>query len=175
MSQDGHHDVLGVPEVLGRARRGDRRIDRVALAGLPRAHLTEPGDVVVTTTPEFGVLVDHAGLAVVEFPAKVLRIPAAERQSFTPRTLAALLAGRMPSLRPAGAVRPGRRLEDHELPVLSPAEVQFLDQFLAALDARQEAARQELDLIAELRDVTTSGLVDGTLTFTEPPSVQMGQ
>ena len=61
------------------------------------------------------------------------------------------------------------------MPALSPAEVQFLDQFLAALDARQEAARHELDLVAELRDVTTSGLVDGTLTFTEPPSVQMGQ
>ena len=174
VSQDGHHDVLGVPEVLGRTRRGDRRIDRVALAGLPRAHFTEPGDVMITTSPEFGVLVDHAGLAVVEFPAKVLRIPATERESFTPRTLAGLLAGRMPSLRPPGAIRPPR-LEDHELPMLSPAEVQFLDRFFAALDARQEAARQELDLVAELRDVTTSGLVDGTLTFAEPPSVQMGQ
>jgi hypothetical protein len=174
VGQDGHHDVLGVPEVLGRGRRGDRRIDRVALAGLPRAHLTEPGDVVVTTIPEFGVLVDHAGLAVVEFPARVLRIPGTERQSFTSRTLAALLAGRMPSLRPAGAVRPPR-LEDHGVPALSPAEVQFLDQFLAALDARQEAACRELDLVAELRDVTTSGLVDGTLTFIEPSSVQMGQ
>ncbi|HUZ26910.1 MAG TPA: hypothetical protein VMV07_24430 [Streptosporangiaceae bacterium] len=175
IGQDGHHDVLGVPEVLGRIRRGDRSIDRVVLAGLPRVRLTEPGDVVVTTTPEFGVLVDHAGLAVVEFPAKVLRIPAAERQSFTPRTLAGLLAGRMPSLRPAGAVRPPRRLEDHELPALSPAEVQFLDQLLAALDARQEAARQELDLVAELRDITTSGLSDGTLTLTEPPSARNGQ
>ena len=175
VGRDGHHDVLGVLEVLGRARRGDRRIDRVALAGLTRAHLTEPGDVVVTTTPEFGVLVDHAGLAVVEFPAKVLRIPAAERQSFTPRTLAGLLVGQLPGLRPSGAVRPARRLKDHELPVLSPAEVQFLDHFLAAIDAREEAAQQELHLIAELRDITTSGLADGTLTFTEPPSVQMGQ
>ena len=171
---EGHHDVLGVPEVLGRARRGQRRIDRVTLAGLPRAHLTEPGDLVVTTTPEFGVMVDQAGLAVVEFPAKVLRIPATERESFTPRTLAALLAGRMPSLRPAGAIR-GRRLEDYEVPVLTPAEVAFLDQFLAALDARQEAAQAELDLITELRDLTTSGLLDGTLTFTERPSVQIGK
>ena len=175
VGRDGHHDVVGMPEVLGRTRRGDRRIDRAVLAGLPRAHLTEPGDVVVTTSPEFGVLVDHAGLGVVELPARVLRIPAAERQSFTPRTLAGLLAGRLPSLRPADTVRPARRLEDHELPVLSPAEVQFLDRYLAALDARQEAAQQELDLIAELRDITTSGLVDGTLTFTEPPSVHIGQ
>jgi hypothetical protein len=173
VSQDGHHDVVGVPELLGRARRGDRRIDRVALAGLPPARLTEPGDVVVTTTPEFGVLVDHAGLAIVEFPAKVLRIPASERQSFTPRTLAGLLVGRVPGLRPAGAVRPPRRLEDHEVPVLSPAEVQFLDQFLTALDARQDAAQQELDLLTELRDITTSGLLDGTLAFTEPPTDQM--
>lgn len=175
VGRDGHHDVLGMPEVLGRTRRGDRRIDRAVLAGLPRAHLTEPGDVVVTTSPEFGALVDHAGLGVVEFPARVLRIPAAERQSFTPRTLAGLLAGRLPSLRPADTVRPARRLEDHGLPVLSPAEVRFLDHYLAALDARQGAAQQELDLIAELRDITTSGLVDGTLTFTEPPSVHIGQ
>jgi hypothetical protein len=173
-SKDGHHDVIGVPELLGRARRGDRRLDRVTLAGLPRAHLTEPGDVIVTTTPEFSVMVDHQGLAVVEFPAKVLRIPATERQLFTPRTLAALLAGRLPSLRPPGAVR-SRRLEEHEVPVLSPAEVRFLGQFLATLDARQEAAHQELDLLTELRDVTMSGLLDGTLTFTETPSMQIGQ
>ena len=173
VAQDGHHDVLGVPEVLGRADRGERRIDRIVLAGLPRARLTEPGDVVVTTTPEFAVLVDHTGLAVVEFPAKVLRIPASERQSFTPRTLAGLLAGRVPGLRPASAVRPPRRLEDHEVPALSPAEVQFLDQFLTALDARQAAAQQELSLLTELRDITTSGLLDGTLTFTEPPTDRM--
>ena len=174
VGSEGHHDVLGVPEVLGGDHRGQRRIDRVTLARLPRAHLTEPGDVVVTTTPEFGVLVDQAGLAVVEFPAKVLRIPAAESDSFTPRTLAALLVGRMPGLRPAGAIR-GRRLEDYEVPVLSPAEVSFLDQFLAMLDARQEEAQAELDVITELRDLTTSGLLDGTLTFTERPSVQIGK
>jgi hypothetical protein len=170
----GHHDVIGVPELLGRARRGDRRLDRVTLAGLPRAHLTEPGDVIVTTTPEFTVLLDHHGLAVAEFPARVLRISATERDSFTPRTLAALLSGKLPSLRPPGAVR-SRRLEEHEVPVLSPAEVAFLDQFLATLDARHQAAQQELDLVTELRDVTTSGLLDGTLTFTEPPSIHRGQ
>jgi hypothetical protein len=175
LSGDGHHDVLGPSEILGSARRGNRRIDRVTLAGLPHARLTEPGDVVVTTTPEFAVLVDHTGLALVEFPARVLRIPEPERESFTPRTLAGLLAGRLPQLRPAGAVRPARRLEEHEVPILSPAEVRFLDQLLADLDAREDAARHELDLLAELRVITTSGLADGTLTFTEPPTTPMGQ
>jgi hypothetical protein len=130
---------------------------------------------VVTTVPEFGAVVDQAGLSVVEFPARALRIPGSERQALTPRTLAALLAGRMPDQRPAGAVRPARRLEDCELPVLSPAEVRFLDHLLAVLEAREAAARRELTLLAEMRDVTISGLSDGTLTLTEPPPAELGQ
>jgi hypothetical protein len=170
---DGHHDVIGAPELQGKARRGDRRVDRIALAGQSSAHLTEPGDVIVATVPEFNVMVDHDGLAVVEFPAKVLRIPAPERQSFTPRTLAALLSGRLPSLRPAGAVRPVRRLAEYEVPILSPAEVAFLDALLADIDARQKAAQHELDVLRELRQVTTSGLLDGTLTFAETSAIHI--
>lgn len=173
-SPDGHHDVIGVPELLGGVRRGDRRIDRVTLAGLRRAQLTEPGDVIVTTTPGFAAMVDHDGLAVAEFPARVLRIPATERRSLTPRTLAALLAGRFPGARPAGAVRP-RRLAEHEMPVLSPAEIAFLDHFLTALEARRQAARHELDLLTELREVTMSGLLDGRLAFTESPPIEIDQ
>jgi hypothetical protein len=168
---EGHHDVIGAPELTGRSRRGDRRIDRVALAGQPRAELTEPGDVIVTTAPQFAVLVDHDGLAAVEFPVKVLRIPAAERQTFTPRTLAALLAagaagprGRPGGERPSGAVR-ARRLEEREVPVLSPEDARSLDDLLTALDTRRDAAQQELDLLADLRDITAAGLIDGTLTF----------
>jgi hypothetical protein len=171
VGRDGHHDIIGTPELQGKTRRGDRRIDRITLAGQSRAHLTEPGDVIVTTVPEFNVIVDHDGLAVVEFPAKVLRIPPAERQSFTPRTLAALLSGRLPSLRPAGAVRPVRRLDEYEVPILSPAEVAFLDTLLAAIDARQKAAQHELDVLGELRVITTSGLLDGTLTFAETSAI----
>jgi hypothetical protein len=170
---DGHHDVIGAPELQGKARRGDRRVDRIALAGQSSAHLTEPGDVIVATVPVFNVMVDHDGLAVVEFPAKVLRIPAPERQSFTPRTLAALLSGRLPSLRPAGAVRPVRRLAEYEVPILSPAEVAFLDALLADIDARQKAAQHELDVLRELRQVTTSGLLDGTLTFAETSAIHI--
>lgn len=171
----GHHDIIGSPEILGRARRGTRRIDRVALASVSRARLTEPGDVIVTTTPEFGVLVDHVGLAVVEFPARILRIPATERDVLTPRTLAALLREQCPGQRAPGAVRAGQRLDNYALSMLSPAEVRFLDHILAELDARQEQAQRELDLITELRDVTTAGLVDGTLTLTEPLPDPEGQ
>src|SRR5262249_8764224 len=100
VSHAGHHDVLGVPEALGWARRGDRRIDRLVLAGLARARLTEPGDLVVTTTPEFGVLVDRAGLAVVAVPPRGLPVPAAPRQSFPPPPPPGPLAERRPTRRP---------------------------------------------------------------------------
>ncbi len=166
VGQDGHHEVLGVPELLGRCRRGDRKIDRVVLAGRGRARLTEPGDVIVTTIPEFGVIVDYQGLAVVEFPARILRIPESEQEQFTPRVLAALLAVRASGARPAGAVRPARRLEEHEVPLLAPAEVRRLDALLAGIAARREPAQREIDLLEELRDLTTSGLVDGTLILT---------
>jgi hypothetical protein len=137
----------------------------MALAGRGHARLTEPGDVIVTTIPEFGAMVDHQGLAVVEFPARVLRIPEAEQEQFTPRVLAALLTVRASSARPAGAVRPPWRLEEHEVPLLGPAEVRRLDELLAVLDARTESAQREIDLLQELRDLATSGLVDGTLVL----------
>ncbi|MDQ2874364.1 MAG: hypothetical protein M3Y33_05980, partial [Actinomycetota bacterium] len=66
-------------------------------------------------------------------------------------------------------------LEDCELPVLSSAEVRFLDHLLAVLEARAAAARRELALLAEMRDVTMSGLSDGTLTLTELPPAEPGQ
>jgi hypothetical protein len=162
---DGHHEVLGAPELLGRCRRGDRKIDRMALAGRGRARLTEPGDVIVTTIPEFGVMIDHQGLAVVEFPARILRLPDAEQEQFTPRVLAALLTARASGGRPAGAVRPPRRLEELEVPLLGPAEVRRLDELLAVLDVRRESAQREIDLLDELHDLATSGLVDGTLVL----------
>jgi hypothetical protein len=166
IGRDGHHEVVGVPELLGRCRRGDRKIDRMALAGRGRARLTESGDVIVTTIPEFGVMVDHQGMAVVEFPARILRIPESEQEQFTPRVLAALLAVRASPARPPGAVRPARRLEEHEVPLLAPAEVRRLDALLAGLDVRRESAQREIDLLEELRDLATSGLVDGTLMLT---------
>ena len=112
------------------------------------------------------MIVDDQGIAVVEFPARVLRIPDAEQEQFTPRVLAALLAARGSGARPAGAVRPARRLEEHEVPLLAPAEVRRLDVLLAGLAARRESAQREIDLLEELRDLATSGLVDGTLILT---------
>ncbi|MGH3319259.1 MAG: hypothetical protein ACRDN9_03595 [Streptosporangiaceae bacterium] len=166
VSEGGHHQVLGSSEVLGRQRRGSRKVDRRVLAErYHRAELTEPGDVIVTTVPELGAIIDEAGYSVVEFPARALRIPDSERGQFTPRVLAALLTGGRHGTRPAGAVRAARRIEDYDVALLGPAEVRRLDELLATLDEHRQRARQEIDAFDELRQVTTAGLTDGSLAF----------
>jgi hypothetical protein len=84
LEESGQLAVLGTAELLGQSRRGLRKIDRATLAShYPRARLTEPGDVVVTTVPRLAAAVDHEGFSVAESPARILRIPAAEREQFT--------------------------------------------------------------------------------------------
>jgi len=166
ITPDGHHPVLGPAEVTGQARIGARRIDRGVLATrYPRARLTEPDDLVVTLTPRLAVHRDEQGFSVVEFPARVLRIPATERERFTPRVLAALLAA-IRSERAAGAVRAAARLTDLQIPALAPTEVARLDALFAAADERRALARRELELIDELCRIAVSGITDGKLTMT---------
>ena len=163
---DGHHVLFGSPEVLGECRPGNRKIDREMLATrYPRAKLTEPGDVIVTTIPRLGAIVDRAGFCVVEFPARILRIPRTEQDQFTSRVLAALLTAEGAGARAASAVRPVLRLEERRLALPSPVEVALLDTLLAELDERSGVAQREIDMLDELRDVATAGLIDGTLTL----------
>ena len=168
---DGKHAVLGAPEIVGASPLGARTVDRAVLAEkYPRARLTEPGDVIVTMSPRFGVHVDHDGFSVVEFPARILRIPEQERQQLPPRVLAALLAAGHAGTRAAGAVRPASRLDELCIPLLPPAEVRRLDELLAAADERRRLARREIDLLDELCRIAAAGLSDGTLTIAPTPT-----
>jgi hypothetical protein len=161
---DGQHAVLGSDEVLGLRRPGERTLDRAVLAArYPRARLTEPGDVLITMAPSFGVLVDHDGFSVAEFPVRVLRIRDASR--LTPRVLAAMLAADGSAIRPGGAIRAARRLEDCLIPMLAPADVIRLDSLLVELEARRNHARQEIGILDELARTATAGLRDGTLAL----------
>jgi hypothetical protein len=170
----GHHVVLGPDEVLGTRRPGERKVDRALFARTHRsARLTEPGDVLVTTVPRPGAMVDTHGYGVAQFPVRVLRIPAAEAAQFTPRVLAALLFADGSGTRTAGAVRAGRSLEYQRLRMLPPDQVRQLDRLLGDMDARRDLARQELDVLGELQDAVIGGLIDGTLTVI--PDDQNGQ
>ncbi|MFW6639106.1 hypothetical protein ACOALZ_03595 [Nocardiopsis algeriensis] len=160
----GQLDVLGPEEVVGRAPRGGRRIDRLVLASeYPHVALTEPGDVVYTTGPEFGVVVDHEGSSVVAFPARVLRVAPRARQALTPRVLALLLEGAAGVQRSPGAVRAVRGIGEVALPDLHPKEAARLDAVLAEAERRRallDAQYAELDTI---RRLTAAGFGDGTL------------
>jgi hypothetical protein len=162
----GQHAVLGSDEVLGLRVPGGRTLDRAVLAErYPRAELTEPGDVLLTAVPGFGVLVDHEGFSVAEFPVRVLRIRDAGRTRLTPRVLAAMLAADDSPSRPDGAIRAARRIEDHQVPLLAAEDVKRLDILLAELDARRSHARQEIDALDELAKTAMVGLRNGTLTL----------
>jgi hypothetical protein len=139
-------------------------VDRALFARThPAARLTAPGDVLVTTVPRPGVMVDTRGYGIAEFPVRILRIPAAETEQFTPAVLAALLFADGSGNRAAGAIRAGRSLEHQRLIVLPPDQVRSLDQLLGEIEARRDLARRELDMIDELQDAAIGGLIDGTL------------
>ena len=167
LSSAGHHAVFGTEEVAGIRRPGLRTIDRETFAqAYPKARLTEPGDILVTMIPRAAAMIDRDGFSIAEFPVRILRIPAAEAEQFTPRVLAALLFADGSGTRAAGAVRTGRALEDQRVLLLPPDQVRRLDQLLTGIEARRDLAKKELDVLDELQAATIGGLIDGTLTLT---------
>ncbi|MFG6197220.1 hypothetical protein [Nonomuraea sp. JJY05] len=164
---DGHHNVLG-PEEIGGGPVGARRIDRAVLATYGNAAFTEPGDIVYTTSPQLGLMVDHDGFSVVAFPARILRIvPNAERP-LAPRVLAALLGAARNTGRSPGAVRAARPIEDFVVPDLDPADMRRADAFLADIERRQGLLHNQDDTLTEIRRLAVAGLADGTLTIDDP-------
>lgn len=161
----GQVDVLGPGEVLGQAPLGGRRIDRLVLAAeYPHVALTKPGDVIYTSSPEFGVLVDHEGTSLVAFPARVLRVNPKARKALSPRVLALLLEGASSVRRPAGAVRAARGVSEVIVPDLHPSEVARLDAFLAEVDRRRELLDAQYTELDTIRRLSAAGFSDGTLT-----------
>lgn len=162
----GHHDVLGPEEVCGSRPVGHRRIDRLTLAAeYEYAVLTEPGDVVYTTTPRLALTVDHSGFSVALFPSRVLRINPGAESPMTPRVLAALLGAARNTGRSPSAVRAVRRIEDFVIPDLDPADIERLDALLADVERRQALLREQDAALEEARRLTVAGFADGSLTI----------
>lgn len=163
LAPDGHHRVLGASDL--RAPSMSPLIDRAILATeYPRATLTEPGDVLVTLTPEPAVHLDERGFAVIQFPVRRLRVTWDGQTRLPPLVLAALLETAIQA-RTAGAVRPPRKLVDWELPVLTESTAQQLDALLKRLAARRREVRSELELLDETWRIVTTGITNATLTF----------
>ncbi|MGB3440559.1 MAG: hypothetical protein WBA97_17570 [Actinophytocola sp.] len=163
LSPDGHHRVLGASDL--RAPGKSPLIDRAVLTTeYPRTTLTEPGDVLVTLSPEPAVHLDERGFSVIQFPVRRLRATPDGQSRFPPHVLTALLETAIQA-RTAGAVRPPRKLVDWELPVLTEPTAQQLDALLKRIATRRREARSELELLDETWRIVTTGITNATLTF----------
>ncbi len=173
LSTEGHYRVITPEEILGDVRVGSRRIDRgVLLTAYAHAEFTEPGDVVVTANPRFGVYVDDEGLSVVAAPARILRVPPDADPPVRPRALAALLrAAASEHERVSGAVRASRSVEDLLIPDLVREEAERFDAVLAEIARRAELLREQCDALDDLARIAADGFADGTLTMQTLPDL----
>ncbi len=146
--------IIGLPELLGEAATGSRRIDQLDLAGTyPGSRLTEPGDVVFCTSPRTAAMVDEEGAAVVVFPARVLRISASDPGGLLPAVLAADVEASPDDVH-------WRRW-----PVRTVAEAQRgrLDVVLADLRDERTRIKTRLQQLERLEDVMIDGVSSGAL------------
>ncbi|MEV7181483.1 hypothetical protein [Kitasatospora sp. NPDC093679] len=173
LSTDGHYAVIGPEEILGTSRFGSRRIDRgLVLTAYEHVQFTEPGDLVVTTSPRFGVHVDTEGLSVVVAPARVLRAHPDADPPVRPRVLAALLrAAASDRGRTSGAVRASYGIEDLSVPDLGREELERYEAVLAEIERRAELLRQQSEALDDLARITAAGMADGTLTIQNLPEL----
>ncbi|MFI1562318.1 hypothetical protein ACH4ZX_04495 [Streptomyces sp. NPDC020490] len=171
LTPDGHYPVLTPEEILGTARIGSRRMDRgILLTAYEHAQFTEPGDLVVTAHPHFGVHVDTEGVSLVAAPARILRVHPDADPPVRPRVLAALLrAAAAEHARTSGAVRASRRIEDLVVPDLSRAEADLYEAVLTEIENRAALLREQTAALDDLTRVMAAGMADGTLTIQHLP------
>ncbi|MEE6281650.1 hypothetical protein [Georgenia sp. MJ170] len=152
LGDSGDVRAIGPEQVHGSPRR--RFVDRLGFSSrYPAGRYTEPGDIIVTTSGAPGAVIDDAGLAVVVFPARVLRL---DREA-------------MPGLVPAvvvhaiRAVSPGTPWRSWPVPLVPDGAAPVLARVLADVAVAQQAARARLtaldDLAARLTDGAAAGVV----------------
>lgn len=149
--------LLGEAEVCDAGRVGDRTVDRLAvIARHPAVRFTEPGDVVFTSSPRPGALVDTNGSAVVTYPARIARI-ARPDSGLAARLLAADIIAQ-----PEGAKAwrgwPLRRLPSDQATVLDQALAE-IEEYRVDLERRRQDAEELARLLAR-------GATDGAVTLT---------
>ncbi len=155
--------VLGVDELTGSRPWGSRGIDTLLFAeAYPSGRLTEPGDVVVTSTPHPAAAVDHDGFSVVESPAWVLRVTRRPKRDDGAWPGAVVVPGMV--ARDVGAQAPGaKRWRAWETRLVSEDQADEVARVLRAADARAAAARRELAHLDELAEALCDGVAAGVV------------
>lgn len=151
--------VIGGPEIRGLMDPGDRKVDRLALEQVaPRARFTEPGDVVYVPTGSPAAIVDGVGGAVVQAPARIVRIlPDPEGES---RLLPEMVAADI-------SAQKGSDTRAWQLRTVRAESAEALRTVLARVTARRTELQEQLSVVEELGMELARGLATGSLTMTE--------
>jgi hypothetical protein len=152
--------VLGAAEL--RADGSIRRHRFVDLDQLPaKPLLTEPGDIVILAEGNrTRAVVDEQGGAVISAPCQGLRL---NDNRFDPYVTAAFLQAKANARFSGGVTFPHTRLQDLELPRLSPDETRELSAFLRALSRQRRLALETVQAADELAQQVIDGIADGAL------------
>lgn len=152
--------ALGPAELLDPHNAPHRYIGLLDLAAnYPASRLTQPGDVVFCTSPRPAAMVDTHGGSVVIFPAKVLRVDAADPGGLSPF----VVASDINSLSPTD--KAWRRWRLRHVPE---AQRRKLGDTLARLQHEQQRARERLGQLHEVATLITDGVASGSLTLIDP-------
>jgi hypothetical protein len=150
-AEEGTVPLIGVAEVLGDAPWGARRIDKLALGDY---RITEVGDIVFCTAPRPSAVVDVEGLAVVEFPARVLRVAARARDRLVPHLIAADIRAQATD---------AKDLRAWTVRGVPPGQGSLLEGVLDGLGEQERALRARLDRLTELRTALLDGVAAGVV------------
>lgn len=154
--------VLGLPELHGGSVK-PRRIHQLQLASsYPRAQLTEPGDVIFSPAGGPAALVDPDGAKIVEYPARILRIPETNPAGLINTVLATDIRSQT-----AG---PWRRWQVRRFPPEHCANTKLA---LESINHQRQAARHRITQLDRLENLLIEGTTTATLRITpHPPTLE---
>jgi hypothetical protein len=148
LGREGSVRVIGPPELVAVSPETGTRVDPIALEERhPRTHRTEPGDVVFVAAPRPRAVVDHEGMAVARYPARILRCRPGT--GVVPEAVAAALVA-LPDA--------ARAWRTWQVPLVDPADAAALGAVLRGIEEEHEAAQRRLALL----DALATRLIDAT-------------
>ncbi|MGO4146169.1 helix-turn-helix transcriptional regulator [Paenarthrobacter sp. YAF11_1] len=154
--------ALGPAELIDPHNAPHRYIGLLDLAAnYPSSRLTQPGDVVFCTSPRPAATVDTHGGSVVIFPAKILRVDAADPDGLSPF----VVAFDINSI--SSTDKAWRRWRLRRVPE---AQRRKLGDAHARLQHEQQQARERLGQLHEVATLITDGVASGSLTLIDPSS-----
>lgn len=154
--------ILGLPELHGTT--ASRRIHQLQFAdAYPRAQLTEPGDIIFTHVGEPAAIVDLDGAKIVEYPARILRIPEENPSGLINTVLATDI-----SSQPAG---PWRRWQVRRFPQEHCPNTKLV---IDSIAHQRQAALNRIIQLDRLENLLIEGTTRATLRVIPNPQTPEG-